>query len=150
MKDMGLGDNMNDLNEDYYIYDDNGKYVHVLPVNECLKSLEQRIIDQDGLLQAQKKMISEFNSKTHENEVISQLEKQIDDLKEKLSRSFTIDKRNWGKTVVWMSEHNKKHKDAHVPTAGERYIFEFMPTGIVTCCACRCMLCGEKFEFYVD
>lgn len=138
------------LNNDYYIYDDEGKYVHVLPVNECLKSLEQRIIDQDGIIQAQKKMISEMDQNQHADSRIEELQKQIDDMHEVMRHSFIINNRNWKRLQKWMEDHDKKHKDALVPTAGERYIYEFLPTEIVTCGTCLCMLCKESFDFYED
>lgn len=50
---------MNNLNKDYYTYDDDGKYVHVLPLDDCINSLRQRIIDQDGIINEQKDIIKE-------------------------------------------------------------------------------------------
>lgn len=139
---------MVNLNNDYYIYDDEGKYVHILPVNECLKSLEQRIIDQEGIIQAQKKMISEMDQNQHVDSKIEELQKQIDDLNDRLSNAFEISGRNWKKINKWQKEHDKQH--GAYPTAGERYIYEFLPTGIITCVTCRCMLCNEEFDCYDD
>lgn len=50
---------MNNLNEGYYTYDDDGKYVHVLPLDDCINSLQQRIIDQDRIINKQKAIIKE-------------------------------------------------------------------------------------------
>ena len=35
-------------------------------------------------------------------------------------------------------------------TAGEQFVYEFIPSGIVECQTVKCMCCGEKFTDYVD
>ena len=141
---------MIDLNKEYFIYDDDGNYVNVLPMDKCLQSLKQRLIDQDGILSAQKKMISEMDQNSSPDARIEELQKQINDMHKVMSHSFIINNRNWKLIEKWTEEHDKKHKDSPVPTAGERYIYEFLPTGIITCGTCRCMLCKESFNFYED
>ena len=45
--------------DDYYTYDDNGKYVHVLPVEDCINSMKQRLSDMQCLLNVQRNMLSD-------------------------------------------------------------------------------------------
>ena len=40
--------------KEYYTYDDNGNYVHVLPVGDCLSSLQVRIDDMERTIALQK------------------------------------------------------------------------------------------------
>lgn len=48
----------------------------------------------------------------------------------------------------WMKEHSEKcHSYA---TAGEHYIWEFLPSGIVECQTIKCLCCKEEFTDYVD
>lgn len=139
---------MNDLNSNYYTYDDNGKYVHVLPMDACLESLRVRLIDQAGIIEAQKKIISEHEQKDNDNVIIEKLNKEISDLQKRLSSAFEISGYNWKKIHKWQAEHDKDH--GTYPTAGERYTYEFLPSGIVTGVTCRCMLCNEKFDVWED
>lgn len=48
----------------------------------------------------------------------------------------------------WMEQHNKKCKP--YTTAGEHYIWEFLPSGIIECQTIKCLCCSEKFIDYVD
>ena len=46
----------------------------------------------------------------------------------------------------WVKEHIKKCKSKS--TAGEQFIYEFVPSGILECQKCECMICGEKKTAY--
>lgn len=35
-------------------------------------------------------------------------------------------------------------------TAGEQFVYEFLPSGIVECQTVKCMCCNEEFTDYVD
>ena len=35
-------------------------------------------------------------------------------------------------------------------TAGEQFVFEFLPSGIVECQTVKCLCCGKEFTDYVD
>jgi hypothetical protein len=35
-------------------------------------------------------------------------------------------------------------------TAGEQFVYEFLPSGIVECQAVKCLICKKKFTDYVD
>lgn len=48
----------------------------------------------------------------------------------------------------WMEEHRKKCV-SHA-TAGEQFIWEFLPSGIVECQTIKCMCCKEEFTDYVE
>ena len=48
----------------------------------------------------------------------------------------------------WVEEHRKFCKTR--ATAGEQFIYEFLPSGIVECQTVKCMCCGKKFTDYVD
>ena len=48
----------------------------------------------------------------------------------------------------WVKEHRKFCKSR--ATAGEQFIYEFLPSGIVECQTVKCMCCGKKFTDYVD
>jgi hypothetical protein len=62
------------------------------------------------------------------------------DIYMKFETSKVIDK--------WVENHRKKCK-SHT-TAGEQFIYEFLPSGIVECQIVKCMICKEKFTDYVD
>lgn len=136
---------MNYLNSNYYTYDNDGKYVHVLPVEECLNSLKQRIYDMEGIITSQKKTISEIDNHVDNDTRIVDLKKQINDQNKLIAQSFTVSDYEWKGIHKWQKEHDKKHGD--YPTAGERYSYVFLPTGIGTFGTCRCGLCGEEFDF---
>lgn len=48
----------------------------------------------------------------------------------------------------WVEQHKKKCK-THV-TAGEQFVYEFLPSGIVECQTVKCLCCGKEFTDYVD
>lgn len=48
----------------------------------------------------------------------------------------------------WTEKHREKCV-SHA-TAGEQFVFEFLPSGIVECQTVRCLCCGEKFTDYID
>lgn len=48
----------------------------------------------------------------------------------------------------WMQEHVKTCQ-THA-TAGEQFIWEFLPSGIIECQTIKCMCCGAKLTDYVD
>ena len=47
----------------------------------------------------------------------------------------------------WVEKHREKCV-SHA-TAGEQFIYEFLPTGIVECQTVKCLCCKEKFTDYV-
>lgn len=49
--------------------------------------------------------------------------------------------------IKWMDGHNKKYHS--YATAGEHYIFEFLPSGIIECQTIKCLICKEEFTDYV-
>ena len=48
----------------------------------------------------------------------------------------------------WMKEHNKICT-SHA-TAGEHYVWTFLPTGIIEYQTIKCLICKEEFTDYVD
>ena len=48
----------------------------------------------------------------------------------------------------WVENHKKKFITR--ATAGEQFIFEFLPSGIIECQTAKCMCCGAEFTDYVD
>lgn len=48
----------------------------------------------------------------------------------------------------WTNEHYKTCK-THA-TAGEQFVYEFLPSGIVECQTVKCLCCGKEFTAYVD
>lgn len=46
----------------------------------------------------------------------------------------------------WVNEHRKKCVSR--ATAGEQFVYEFLPSGIVECQTVRCMCCKEEFTDY--
>lgn len=48
----------------------------------------------------------------------------------------------------WVENHRKKCF-THA-TAGEQFVWKFLPSGIVDCQTVKCMCCGAKFTDYVD
>lgn len=55
-------------------------------------------------------------------------------------------------TSIKLNQWVKKHRQNCVSyaTAGEQFIYEFLPSGIIECQTVKCMLCKEKFTDYVD
>ena len=47
----------------------------------------------------------------------------------------------------WVEKHRKKCKTR--TTAGEQFVWEFLPSGIIECQTVKCMCCGEEFTDYV-
>ena len=48
----------------------------------------------------------------------------------------------------WVEKHREKCV-SHA-TAGEQFIFEFLPSGIIEYQTAKCMCCGAEFTDYVD
>lgn len=48
----------------------------------------------------------------------------------------------------WVEQHQKKCK-SHA-TAGEQFVYEFLPSGIVECQTVKFLCCGKEFTDYVD
>ncbi len=48
----------------------------------------------------------------------------------------------------WVVEHVKTCRSR--ATAGEQFIYEFLPTGIVECQTVRCLCCKKEFTDYID
>ena len=48
----------------------------------------------------------------------------------------------------WANNHRKKCVSRS--TAGEQFVYEFIPTSIVECQTVRCVICKEKFTDYVE
>lgn len=57
----------------------------------------------------------------------------------KFETSKTID--------AWVEKHYKNCK-SHA-TAGEQFVYVFLPSGIVECQTVKCMICKEEFTSYV-
>ena len=49
----------------------------------------------------------------------------------------------------WVENHRKQGCISHA-TAGEQFVYEFLPSGIIECQTVKCMCCGEEFTDYVD
>ena len=51
-----------------------------------------------------------------------------------------------------IDEWVKKHREKCVSraTAGEQFLYEFIPTGIFECQTVKCIICKEEFTDYVD
>ena len=49
----------------------------------------------------------------------------------------------------WVERHRKQGCVSRT-TAGEQFVYEFLPTSIVECQTVKCLCCGEKFNDYVD
>lgn len=59
----------------------------------------------------------------------------------KFETSIKIDK--------WRRKHRDQGCDSYT-TAGEQFVYEFLPTSIIECQTIKCLCCGEKFTDYVD
>lgn len=49
----------------------------------------------------------------------------------------------------WVETHMKQGCVSRA-TAGEQFVYEFLPSGIVECQTVRCLCCKEKFTTYVE
>lgn len=47
----------------------------------------------------------------------------------------------------WVENHIKEGCVSHA-TAGEQFVYRFLPSGIVECQTVRCLYCGKKFTDY--
>lgn len=52
------------------------------------------------------------------------------------------------KINIWTEKHQENCKTR--ATAGEQFLYEFVPSGIIECQTVKCMCCGEKFTDYVE
>ena len=56
-------------------------------------------------------------------------------------------------TSIKIDKWRRKHRDqgcvSHA-TAGEQFVYEFLPTSIIECQTIKCLCCGETFTDYVD
>lgn len=48
----------------------------------------------------------------------------------------------------WIEKHQEKCVSN--ATAGEQFVFEFIPSGIVECQTVKCLCCGDEFRDYID
>lgn len=49
----------------------------------------------------------------------------------------------------WMQDHVRQGYITRA-TAGEQFVFTFLPSGIIDCQTVKCMCCGKKFTDYVE
>lgn len=49
----------------------------------------------------------------------------------------------------WVKNHVKQGCVSRA-TAGEQFIYEFLPSGIVECQTVRCLCCNQEFTDYID
>ena len=50
----------------------------------------------------------------------------------------------------WIKDHKEIDRCRPFGTAGEQFMFEFLPTGIIECQTVKCVVCGKKFTDYID
>ena len=48
----------------------------------------------------------------------------------------------------WVEEQGQNCKTR--ATAGEHFIYEYLPSAIIECQTAKCMCCGEEFTDYVE
>lgn len=48
----------------------------------------------------------------------------------------------------WVEKHREECKT--YATAGEQFMYTFLPSGIIECQTVQCLCCGKKFTDYVD
>jgi hypothetical protein len=53
------------------------------------------------------------------------------------------------KVDEWVENHVKSGCVSHA-TAGEHFVYEFLPCSIVECQTVKCLWCKERFTDYVD
>lgn len=53
------------------------------------------------------------------------------------------------KINIWTKNHVKEGCLSHA-TAGEQFMYEFLPSGIVECQTVKCLCCSKKFTDYID
>ena len=49
----------------------------------------------------------------------------------------------------WMQDHVRQGCITRA-TAGEQFVFTFLPSGIIDCQTVKCMCCWKEFTDYVD
>ena len=54
------------------------------------------------------------------------------------------------KSIDDWSENHRAQGCISNATAGEQFIYEFIPTSIMEVQTVRCMCCGDKFTYYDD
>lgn len=69
--------------------------------------------------------------------------KNIPNVEVKIEGSINSLKTNWCK------RHRKQGCRSNA-TAGEQFIYEFLPSGIVECQTVKCLCCGKEFTDCVD
>ena len=53
------------------------------------------------------------------------------------------------KINMWIKNHIKEGCLSHA-AAGEQFMYEFLPSGIVECQTVKCLRCGKRFTDYID
>ena len=72
-------------------------------------------------------------------------EKERINNQEVISMEFKTSKR----IDKWVENHRKQGCVSHA-TAGEQFVYEFLPSGIVECQTVKCLCCGKDFTEYAD
>lgn len=54
------------------------------------------------------------------------------------------------KINMWTKNHIKEEGCLSHATAGEQFMYEFLPSGIVECQTVKCLCCGKKFTDYIN
>lgn len=48
----------------------------------------------------------------------------------------------------WVEKHRENCKSR--ATAGEQFVYKFLPSGIVECQSVKCLCCKKEFTDYID
>ena len=67
----------------------------------------------------------------------------------KIARWLEVEFKTSKRIDKWVEKHIKQGCVSHA-SAGEQFVYEFLPSGIVECQTVKCLCCKEEFTDYVD
>lgn len=127
-----------------YSYFDNGTMKKVYDFEDAMESIRIRNLNNENIikqLKEENKRLKELN----ETEEIKKLQEQIEQLKEEKNYGFTISEDEHKKINKWIKKHDKECSCGY-GTAGDKYSYTFLPTGLGTIGTIKCS-CGAKYCF---
>jgi hypothetical protein len=57
---------------------------------------------------------------------------------------FTLEGKEYEAARLWQRAHPCREREQLRPTTGERYVYEFMPTGMGTMITVKCLYCRQE------
>lgn len=118
----------------------NGKFMEVRDIDEVCDNLKELFASQKRTNDILKTQNEKLLNEQYKDKELQRLKQENEKLKDRLTYSFEVTKKEWEAIHKWQEEHCSKNH-------GSNWSYEFLPTGIGTVGYCKCNSCGEKYEF---